>query len=75
MKKNMKSCIARIGIFVAIVFLLVFTPAVTANSILDHQTLFQEKLLIIAVSLMFFFIIYHKIRSRVSCAFFNRRGR
>jgi hypothetical protein len=69
MKKNMNSFTARIRIFVTIVFLVVFTSTVTAKSIIHIQTLLQEKLLYITLSLVFFFIIHHKICSRVSCAF------
>ncbi len=75
MKKNMKSFTARIWIFVAIVFLLLLTSTATAKSIIQYQTLLQEKLLYITLSLVFFFIIHHKICSRVSCALLNRRGR
>jgi len=66
MKKNTKSCLARFGTFAAIVFLLLFTQTATAESILEYQTFLQEKLLYIAVSLVFFFIFHHTICSRIS---------
>jgi hypothetical protein len=66
MKKNTNSCQTRIGTFAAIVFLLVFTQTATAKSILEYQTLLQERLLYIAVSLVFFFIFHHTVCSRIS---------
>jgi uncharacterized membrane protein YcaP (DUF421 family) len=55
---------------------LLSISSAAAKSITYYQTIFQEKLLYITLSLVFFFIMYHKIRSRVSYAFFNnRRGR
>ncbi len=66
MRKNTTYCATRNGTFAAIVFLLTFTSTANAKSILEYQTLFQEKLLYIAVSLVFFFIIHHMICSRMS---------
>lgn len=66
MKKNTNSCLARIGTFAAIVFLFLFTQTATAKSILEYQTFLQERLLYIVVSLVFFFIFHHTIRSRIS---------
>jgi len=66
MRKNTTFCATRNGTFAAIVFLCIFTSTATAKSILEYQTLFQEKLLSVAVSLVFFFIIHHMICSRMS---------
>jgi len=66
MKKNTNSCRTRIGTFTAIVFLLVFTQTATAKTILEYQTFLQERLLYIAVSLVFFFIFHHTVCSRIS---------
>jgi hypothetical protein len=75
MKKNKIRGI-KIGIFGAVVFSLLSTSTAIAKSIIQYQTMIQEKLIYITLSLVFFFLIYHKIRSRVSYAFFNnRRGR
>jgi hypothetical protein len=69
MKENMKSCVGRVGIFRAGVFSLLSTSTAIGESITQYQTLFQEKLIYITLSLVFFFLIHHKIRSRVSYAF------
>ncbi len=75
MKKNKIRGI-KIGIFGAVVFSLLTTSTANARSIIQYQTMIQEKFIYITLSLVFFFLIYHKIRSRVSYAFFdNRRGR
>jgi hypothetical protein len=66
MKKNMKSFTTGIRIFVVIAFSVLFISTVATKSLIQYQTLFQEKLLYIALSLVFFFIIHHKICSRVS---------
>jgi hypothetical protein len=71
MKKNMKSFATGIRIFAGIAFSVLFTSTVAAKSIIQYQTLFQEKLLYIALSLVFFFIIHHKICSRVSYAVYQ----
>lgn len=62
--------------FEAVVFLKLSTSVVTAYSITPHLSLFQEKLLYITISLVFFFVMQHTICSRVSYVFAkNRRGR
>jgi uncharacterized membrane protein len=76
MKENMKYHVVRAGILGAGVFSLLSTSTTIGESITQYQTLFQEKLIYITLSLVFFFLIYHKIRSRVSYVFSkNRRGR
>jgi hypothetical protein len=76
MKENMKSHVGSAGIFRAGVFSLLSTSTAIGESITQYQTLFQEKLIYITLSLVFFFLIHHKIRSRVSYVFLkNRRGR
>jgi hypothetical protein len=56
--------------------LFISTASATTITITQYQTMIQEKLIYITLSLEFIFIIYHKICSRVSYVFFNnRRGR
>jgi hypothetical protein len=69
MKENMKSRAVRIGFSGAGVFSLLSTSTAIAKSITQYQTLVQEKLIYIILSLVFIFLIYPKIRSRVSYAF------
>jgi hypothetical protein len=69
MKENMKSRAVRIGFSGAGVFSLLSTSTTIGESITQYQTLVQEKLIYITLSLVFIFHIYHKIRSRVSYAF------
>ena len=68
MKKNKIRGI-KIGIFGAVVFSFLSTSTAMAKSITQYQTMIQEKLIYITLSLVFFFLVYHKIRSRVSYAF------
>ncbi len=69
MKENMKSRVLRIGFSGVGVFSLLSTSTAITKSITQYQTLVQEKLIYITLSLVFIFHIYHKIRSRVSYAF------
>jgi hypothetical protein len=69
MKENMKYHVVRAGILWAGVFSLLSTSTAIAKSITQYQTLFQEKFIYITLSLVFFFLIHHKIRSRVFYAF------
>jgi len=69
MKENIKSRVGRAGIFGAGVFPLLSTSTAIGKSINQYQTLVQDKLIYITLSLVFFFLIHHKIRSRVSYAF------
>lgn len=76
MKENIAYGVRRRENFGAVVFPMLSTSVVTAASITTYVSVFQEKLLYIAVSLLFFFLLSHKICSRVSYVFFNnRRGR
>jgi hypothetical protein len=61
MKKNMGSFTTGIRIFGTNPFLTVFALTVTVKPIIHIQTLLQEKLLYITLSLVFFFIIHHTI--------------
>ena len=61
MKKNMSSFTTGIRIFGTNTFLVVFALTVTVKPIIHIQTLLQEKLLYITLSLVFFFIIHHTI--------------
>ena len=65
----MKSRAVQIGFSGAGVFSLLSTSTAIAKSITQYQTLVQEKLIYIILSLVFIFLIYPKIRSRVSYAF------
>jgi len=69
MEKNIKSNVGR-GIFEAVVFSLTSTSVVAAQSIAPYLPMFQEKLLYITLSLVVFFVIRYKIRSRVSYVIF-----
>jgi len=65
MKKNMSSFTTGIRIFGTDIFLVVFALTVTVKPIIQVQTLLQDKLLYITLSLVFFFIIHHTIHSLV----------
>jgi hypothetical protein len=69
MKENMKSLVRRAGSSKAGVFSFLSTSTAIGESIAQYQTLFQEKLIYITLSLVFFFLLQHKVRSRVSYAF------
>jgi len=69
MKKNMNFRGIAIGSFGAVVFSLLFISTAAAKSITQYQTMVQEKLIYIMLSLVFFLTIYHTIRSRVSYDF------
>jgi hypothetical protein len=78
MKKNINTHGKTIACIGVVMFSLLFisTAMATTSTSTEYQTKIQEKLLYITLSLEFLFIINHKIRSRVSYAFFNnRRGR
>jgi hypothetical protein len=76
MKENIVYGVRRREILDAVVFPMMSTSIVTAKSLTLYLSLFQEKLLYVTLSLLFFFIISHKIRSRVSYVFCNnKRGR
>jgi hypothetical protein len=64
MKKNTSSFTTGIRIFGTNAFLVVFALTVTVKPIIHIQTLLQEKLLYITLSLVFFFIIHHTICSK-----------
>jgi hypothetical protein len=72
----MNNRVVKIGFFEAVFFSLLFISTAAANTTTQYQTTIQEKLIYITLCLEFFFIISHKVCSRVSYAFFNnRRGR
>lgn len=76
MEKTIKSNQRKKKRFEAVVFPMMSTTVLTANSITPYLSLFQEKLLYITIGLVFLLVIHHKIRSRVSYTFVtNRRGR
>ena len=68
-EKNIKSNVGR-RIFGTGVFSLTSTSVVTAQSIAPYLPMFQEKLLYATLSLVVFFVIRPKIRSRVSYVLF-----
>jgi len=69
MKEIMNVRVIRIGSFGAVVFSLLSIPSAAAKTITQYQTMVQEKLIYITLSLVFFFVIYHKICSRISYDF------
>lgn len=73
----MKNQKGKIGCFDAVVFSMSFTSAAAAMTMTYHQQTLQEKLIYITLALECFYLIVHKIRSRVSCDLYhnNRRGR
>jgi len=68
-EKNIKSNVGR-KIFGAVVLSLTSTSVITAQSIAPYLPVYQEKLLYITLSLVVFFVIRYKIRSRVSYVIF-----
>lgn len=68
-EKNIKSNVGR-RIFGTVVLSLTSTSVVTAQSIAPYLSVYQEKLLYITLSLVVFFVIRYKIRSRVSYVIF-----
>jgi bacteriorhodopsin len=63
------------NLFEAVVFSLMSTSVVTSKSLTAYLSLFQEKLLYVTISFLFFLIVCHKICSRVSYAFYTQQAR
>ena len=73
----MKNQKGKFGCFDAVAFSMSFTSTAAVMTITNHQQTLQEKLIYITLALECFYLISHKIRSRVSCDLChnNRRGR
>jgi multidrug transporter EmrE-like cation transporter len=75
MKKNIIPLRNKKNLFKAAVFSMTSTSVVTAKSLTAHLSIFQEKLLYVAISFLFFLIVCHKICSRVSYAICTQQAR
>ena len=75
MEKNIIPHSNKRKLFEAVVFSLTSTSVVTAKSLTAYLSLFQEKLLYVTISFLFFFVLGHKIYSRVSYVFCKQQAR
>jgi hypothetical protein len=73
----MKNQKGKTGCFDAVVFSTPFISTAVVMTMTYHQQTLQEKLIYITLALECCFLIFHKIRSRVSygLCYNNRRGR